>query len=98
MIGIACTIIVLLFVLQSYGTGFVGFLFAPIITVWYISISIVGLYNIVKYDGTVLKAVSPHYALQFLFSNGTEGWLSLGGILLCITGQILGVRGYLGGF
>ena len=42
--------------------------------------------NLAVYDYTVLKAFSPYFAGQYLVNNGTEGWKSLGGVLLCFTG------------
>lgn len=39
------------------------------------------------HDYTVLKAFSPYFAGAYFVRNGTEGWKSLGGILLCFTGQ-----------
>lgn len=42
--------------------------------------------NLVKFDHTVLKAFSPYFAGQFFVRNKTDGWKSLGGILLAFTG------------
>lgn len=38
------------------------------------------------YDHTVLKAFSPHFAFAYLVRNGSDGWKSLGGLLLAFTG------------
>ncbi len=46
----------------------------------------VGLYNIVRWDWTILRAVSPHYWVLFLVREGQGGWRLLGSIVLCITG------------
>lgn len=42
--------------------------------------------NLVKFDHSVLKAFSPYFAGQFFVRNKTDGWKSLGGILLAFTG------------
>lgn len=42
--------------------------------------------NLVKFDHTVLKAFSPYFAGEYFVRNGTDGWKSLGGILLAFTG------------
>jgi K+ transporter len=34
----------------------------------------------------IFKALSPHYLFQFFIRNGYQGWVYLGGTLLCITG------------
>ena len=46
----------------------------------------VGVYNIVHWDVTILRAVSPHYWIMFLVREGSSGWRLLGSIVLCITG------------
>lgn len=42
--------------------------------------------NLVHFDHSVLKAFSPYFAGQYLVRNKTDGWRSLGGILLAFTG------------
>lgn len=83
---VACAILICLFALQHYGTHKVGFLFAPIICIWLLCISAIGLYNIIHWDHHVYRALSPYYMYQFLRKTQTGGWMSLGGILLCVTG------------
>jgi KUP system potassium uptake protein len=83
---VACDILICLFALQHYGTHKVGFLFAPIVCIWLLCISAIGLYNIIQWDHHVYRALSPYYIHQFLRKNQTGGWMSLGGILLCVTG------------
>lgn len=84
---ITCFILVCLFALQHYGTHRVGFLFAPIVLIWLICISGLGLYNILHWNPHVYKALSPYYMYKFLKKTKKRGWMSLGGILLCITGS-----------
>ncbi|KAL1222603.1 Potassium transporter 3 [Cardamine amara subsp. amara] len=86
VVMIACALLVGLFVLQHRGTNKVAFLFAPIMILWLLSIATVGLYNIVTWNPSVYKALSPYYIYIFFRDTGIDGWLSLGGILLCITG------------
>ncbi|AQK55083.1 Potassium transporter 8 [Zea mays] len=84
---VACAILICLFALQHYGTHKVGFLFAPIVCIWLLCISAIGLYNIIRWDHHVYRALSPYYMYQFLRKTQTGGWMSLGGILLCVTGS-----------
>ncbi|XVE52820.1 hypothetical protein DITRI_Ditri02bG0154700 [Diplodiscus trichospermus] len=86
IVFIACVILVALFALQHYGTHSVGFLFAPILIAWLICISGVGIYNIFRWNPQVLCAVSPYYIYNFFKKARKDGWSSLGGIVLCITG------------
>ncbi|XP_016192918.2 potassium transporter 6-like [Arachis ipaensis] len=83
----ACLILIGLFALQRYGTHRVGFIFAPIVLTWLLCIAAIGIYNIYYWNPHVYKALSPYYVFQFIKKTKTAGWMSLGGILLCITGS-----------
>ncbi|PUZ60727.1 hypothetical protein GQ55_4G171100 [Panicum hallii var. hallii] len=87
LLPVTCAILVGLFALQHYGTHRVGFLFAPIICLWLLCISIIGVYNIIYWNPHVYKALSPYYMYRFLQKTQFGGWMSLGGILLCVTGS-----------
>ncbi|KAB2031273.1 hypothetical protein ES319_D05G293600v1 [Gossypium barbadense] len=87
VIPITCFILVCLFALQHYGTHRVGFLFAPVVLTWLLCISALGLYNMIHWNPHVYKALSPYYMFKFLKKTKKGGWMSLGGILLCITGS-----------
>lgn len=84
---VVCIILIGLFALQHYGTHRIGFLFAPIVLTWLLCISGIGIYNIFRWDPHVYRAFSPLYMYQFLKKTQSKGWMSLGGILLCITGK-----------
>lgn len=86
VVGISIVVLVVLFSIQRFGTGKVGFMFAPILALWFFSLGSIGLYNIVKYDITVLRAVNPAYIYYFFKNNGKGAWSALGGCVLCITG------------
>ncbi|RDX91921.1 Potassium transporter 8, partial [Mucuna pruriens] len=86
-VPVACVILVFLFALQHYGTHRVGFLFAPVVMTWLLCISCIGVYNILHWNPHVYEALSPYYMFKFLKKTQRGGWMSLGGILLCITGS-----------
>ncbi|CAK7237022.1 hypothetical protein SBRCBS47491_009835 [Sporothrix bragantina] len=86
IVGVTCAILVVLFLLQPFGTARLGTAFAPIVVIWLLFNMASGIYNLVVYDHSVLKAFSPHYAFLYLARNGTDGWRSLGGLLLAFTG------------
>ncbi|KAB2088262.1 hypothetical protein ES319_A04G163800v1 [Gossypium barbadense] len=86
-VPVTCVILICLFALQHYGTHRVGYLFAPVILIWLLCISSIGLYNIIYWNPHVYRALSPYYMYKFLKKTQQGGWLSLGGILLCITGS-----------
>ncbi|CAH8275988.1 unnamed protein product [Arabidopsis lyrata] len=83
---VSIVILVGLFSMQHYGTDKVGWLFAPIVLIWFLFIGATGLYNICKHDTSVLRAFSPTYIYLYFKRRGLDGWISLGGILLSITG------------
>jgi KUP system potassium uptake protein len=86
IVGTSCAIIVLLFLIQPFGTSKIGTSFAPIVVIWLLFNFCSGIYNLAIHDFTVLKAFSPHFAFTYLIRNGTDGWRSLGGLLLAFTG------------
>ncbi|RBA15407.1 hypothetical protein FPRO05_12481 [Fusarium proliferatum] len=86
IVGISCSILVVLFLIQPFGTSKIGTMFAPIVVIWLLFNLCAGIYNLVVHDYTVLKAFSPHFAFSYLVRNGHEGWKSLGGLLLAFTG------------
>ncbi|KAL0336170.1 UNVERIFIED_CONTAM: Potassium transporter 6 [Sesamum radiatum] len=86
-VPVACIILIALFALQHYGTHRVGFLFAPVVITWLFCISAIGVYNIFHWNPHVYQALSPHHMYKFLKKTQRGGWMSLGGILLCITGS-----------
>ncbi|RWR81951.1 potassium transporter 10-like protein [Cinnamomum micranthum f. kanehirae] len=83
---VAVLILVGLFSMQHYGTDRVGWLFAPIVLLWFLLNGGVGALNIWKYDSSVLRAFSPVYIYRYFKRGGIDRWTSLGGILLSITG------------
>ncbi|CAI6089722.1 hypothetical protein V2G26_006842 [Clonostachys chloroleuca] len=87
IVGISCAIIVLLFLIQWFGTAKLGSCFAPVVIIWLLFNLSTGIYNLVQYDHGVAKAFSPYFAFSYLARNGEEGWKSLGGTLLAFTGS-----------
>eukprot|EP00257_Ricinus_communis_P013471 XP_015570904.1 potassium transporter 4 isoform X2 [Ricinus communis] len=86
LVLLACVILVGLFALQHCGTHRVAFMFAPIVIIWLLSIFSIGLYNILYWNPKIIRAISPYYIIKFFGVTGKDGWISLGGILLSITG------------
>ncbi|CAM1508541.1 Fc.00g053890.m01.CDS01 [Cosmosporella sp. VM-42] len=86
IVGTSCGILILLFLIQPLGTTKLASFFAPIVILWLGFNGSFGIYNLVKYDWTVLKAFSPSFAIHFFIEHKTEGWRMLGGVLLAFTG------------
>ncbi|KAI1469675.1 potassium transporter [Daldinia caldariorum] len=86
IVGTSCGILVILFLIQPLGTTKLASTFAPIVIVWLGFNAGFGIYNLVMYDHSVLKAFSPYFAIHFFAEKKTVAWRMLGGILLSFTG------------
>jgi KUP system potassium uptake protein len=86
IVGVSCAILVLLFAVQPLGISKIASAWAPIVIIWLLFNAVCGIYNLAKFDHTVLKAFSPYFAGQYFVRNKEQGWRSLGGLLLAFTG------------
>ena len=85
IVALSALILVGLFALQSQGTDRIGKLFGPIMTVWFVTIGVLGLGGILIHP-SVLVALDPRYGFAYLFGHGITGFLVLGAVFLCATG------------
>jgi KUP system potassium uptake protein len=85
IVPLTITILVGLFLIQSHGTERIGFLFGPVMIVWFVVIATLGILWIVR-DPHVLEAFNPAHALQFFRRNGWHGFVVLGSVFLVVTG------------
>ncbi|MEO6321469.1 MAG: KUP/HAK/KT family potassium transporter, partial [Polaromonas sp.] len=84
---IPSTLVILfgLFALQKHGTAGIGKFFGPITIVWFLVLAILGVSQIVTHP-EILFAISPHYALMFMWANPGTTFIILGAVVLCVTG------------
>ena len=85
IVPISTGILIALFMIQRFGTGVIGLLFGPVCALWFLSLGVVGIWNIAKAP-LILHAVDPRYALHFVTGHGVTSFLVLGSVLLAITG------------
>ncbi|MFH0302003.1 potassium transporter Kup [Bradyrhizobium sp. 31Argb] len=85
VVPVTIVILVVLFSVQRIGTGRVASAFGPVMVVWFATLAVMGLVHI-KDDPSVLAAINPYYALQFLLTHGTIGLVTLGAVFLAVTG------------
>ncbi|TQD78063.1 hypothetical protein C1H46_036376 [Malus baccata] len=88
VVMISVTFLVILFSVQKFGTSKVGLAVGPALFIWFCSLGGIGIYNLVKYDSSVLKAFNPVHIYYFFERNSTKAWYALGGCLLCATGGV----------
>ncbi|NDV77551.1 KUP/HAK/KT family potassium transporter [Dysgonomonas sp. 511] len=84
VIPVTIAIVLLLFLVQPFGTGSLGKYFGPLMIVWFGMMAIVGLSQLVT-DFSVLRAFNPMYAVNFLIEV-PQTMFMLGAIFLCTTG------------
>lgn len=85
VIPITVGILVALFSLQRRGTAKVGALFGPVVLVWFLTLGVLGISQIV-HNPSVFAAINPMYAVNFFAENGVRGFLVLGSVFLVVTG------------
>lgn len=85
VLPIATAILVFLFVLQARGTETMGKLFGPIVLVYFATLAVLGVMQIITRP-EVLFALSPHYAAEFFAQRPMLAFLALGSVVLAVTG------------
>ncbi|MES2052735.1 MAG: potassium transporter Kup [Pseudomonadota bacterium] len=85
VIPLTLLILFALFLVQKRGTGGIGKFFGPITLLWFVAIGVLGVVQIVG-NPAILKALSPWYALKFMFASPGTTFVILGAIVLCVTG------------
>jgi KUP system potassium uptake protein len=84
IVPIALLIITVLFIVQQFGTHFLGESFGPLMLIWFLMLAVLGFSQLI-YFPEVLKSVNPYYAYKLLV-NYPGGFLILGAVFLCTTG------------
>src|SRR5579884_556805 len=92
-LGILCG----LFLIQRKGTAAVGWLFAPVLLVWFAARAVLGAGEVVRHPG-VLEGLSPVWGARFMVDHGVAAFLTLGGVVLAVTGAeaLYADRGHFG--
>jgi KUP system potassium uptake protein len=85
VIPLTLAILFCLFAVQKHGTAGIGRFFGPITLVWFFAIAVLGITHIVS-NPAILWALSPHYAVGFMFDNPGTTFIILGAVVLCVTG------------
>ena len=84
---IPLTLVVLfcLFAVQKRGTSGIGKFFGPVTLIWFLTIAVLGVSHIVTHP-EILWAMSPHYAVGFMWAHPGITFIILGAVVLCVTG------------
>ena len=78
-------VLVTLYAFQFKGTAGIGKFFGPIVLAWFTTLAAMGIVNIIA-NPHILAALNPIHAFRFLLQNGWVAFVSLGAIVLAVTG------------
>jgi KUP system potassium uptake protein len=97
VLPLSIAVLIGLFSLQRFGSGTIGWLFGPVIIVWFVAIGLIGLKEVVHHPA-VLQGLSPAWGVRFMLDHGASGYLVLGGVVLAVTGAeaLYADRGHFG--
>ncbi|WP_309639543.1 potassium transporter Kup [Methylibium sp.] len=85
IVPLTLVVLTLLFAAQRFGTGGIGKFFGPVTVVWFAVLTVLGVIHIAD-NPSVLFALSPHHALRFMWQQPLVAFISLGAVVLCVTG------------
>jgi len=85
VVPLTLIILIGLFLFQSKGTARIGAVFGRVMLVWFVTIAVLGLKEIIHQPG-VLAAVLPQHAVRFFAQNVFRGFVVLGAVFLVVTG------------
>ncbi len=85
VVPLTLAVIFCLFLVQKRGTTGIGKLFGPITLVWFAVIAALGIWHIAD-NPVILWALSPVYAVSFMWDNPGVTFILLGAVVLCVTG------------
>ena len=85
VVPVSCVILIVLFAIQSQGTGTVGVLFGPVMLVWFLTLGVLGIYHL-TFNPEILGAISPHHAVEYFGRHGWPGMHILSSVVLAVTG------------
>jgi KUP system potassium uptake protein len=85
VVPITVALLTLLFAYQHFGTHAIGRVFGPMMAVWFVLLAVTGLAKVAQSPG-ILSALSPTYGIAFFADHPGVGFLSLGAVVLVVTG------------
>ena len=85
VLPISITVIVALFMVQSWGTGGIGRIFGPVMVVWFAALGLLGVSEIAR-NPAILAALSPTYGIALMLQYKFLAFVALGSIVLAVTG------------
>ncbi|MES2297418.1 MAG: potassium transporter Kup [Pseudomonadota bacterium] len=85
VVPLTIIVLVVLYSMQRHGTAGIGRWFGPIMVVWFATLAVMGVLNIMAAP-QILAALNPWHAFAFMFANRWVGFIALGAVVLAFTG------------
>jgi KUP system potassium uptake protein len=85
VLPISVAVLCALFAIQRFGTTVIGRVFGPVMAIWFGVLAVIGVVEIAHYPD-ILRALSPSYAVEFLFERASVAVVALAGVVLAVTG------------
>jgi KUP system potassium uptake protein len=85
ILPISIGILIGLFLIQARGTAKVGLLFGPVILIYFATLAVLGVTNIMAHPD-IFAALNPYWAVNFFTIDPTKAFLALGSVVLAVTG------------
>ncbi|MCC3216775.1 MULTISPECIES: KUP/HAK/KT family potassium transporter [Chryseobacterium] len=84
VVPITIGILIAIFVVQQFGTSFIGKFFGPVMVVWFLVLGGLGVMHLSE-NFEILRSFNPYYAYK-LIVNSPSAIVILGAVFLCTTG------------
>jgi KUP system potassium uptake protein len=85
VLPLALAVLTALFAIQRFGTHVVGRLFGPVMIVWFLTLAAAGGNRLIHHP-QIIRAISPTYAVDFFANHPSIAFISLGSVVLTVTG------------
>jgi KUP system potassium uptake protein len=85
VVPVTVLILAALFIFQYKGTHRLGRVFGPVMIVWFLTLSVVGINQIVQ-NPESLVALNPMYAFRFIATHGFQTFFVMASVILAVTG------------
>lgn len=84
VVPITIGILIVIFVVQQFGTSFIGKFFGPVMVIWFLILGGLGVSHLSE-NFEILRSFNPYYAYK-LIVNSPSAIVILGAVFLCTTG------------
>ena len=85
ILPVSIGILVGLFLIQARGTARVGAIFGPIVLVYFATLAVLGVVNIIARP-EIIESLNPIWAVRFFEVDPAKAFLALGSVVLAVTG------------